>query len=143
MKYIKGYNENSYSFTFGEFKSNLKEENSEINDLISKIPIDLILKAKKDLQKLNINVVLKKIYDYIIGNKNESFQDYIITLFGIHSLITLAKWIKDFLGKSIKKYFYILLGLDDESHSKDNPRAFFIVGKLFFGLIFVCRFILI
>lgn len=64
MKYIKGYNENSSSFTFEEFKSNLKEQNSEINDLISKIPIDLLLKAKKDLEKLNINVIIKKIYNF-------------------------------------------------------------------------------
>lgn len=39
MKHIKKYNENSSSLSFNEFKSNLKEENTEINNLISKIPI--------------------------------------------------------------------------------------------------------
>jgi hypothetical protein len=141
MKHIKKYNENSYSLSFEEFKSNLKEENSEINNLISKIPIGLLLKAKKDLEKLNINVIIKKIYNFIIGNKNESIENYILTLFGVHSLITLAKWLKDFCGKRLPKYFFMLFGLDEESVEKEEFEiitGFRALSKLVFGVAFVC-----
>lgn len=133
MKHIKEFN--TYNqLTFDQFKSNLTKENDELNDLISQIPINLLLKAKKEISKLNVLPILKRIYNYIIGNKNESFVDYMLGLGGLHGVITLAKWFKDFVGKKIYKYFLMLFGLDDETASRHPLKLF---TKLTFMIVFV------
>lgn len=137
MKYLNEFSQHNQGISYSEFEKNINKKDSFLENILSEIPVFLILKAKKEISNLNIKSILKKIYDYIIGKKEESVSDYIFGFYGLHSVITLAKWFKDFAGTKIYKYFLQLIGLDSESVDDGEFAALKVMGKLFLSITFI------